>query len=266
MARLRSPGKAVRLPKGRVNAGVEAAYYKRMRLLIQRMHRDTIRTVEAHYRKAEPELAQDANPLTALKNAMAKLRAKWGKIFDDQSEALAEQFVKTGQNDSEGDLRRRLKRAGFGITFKPNADLTRRLKIATEYNTSLIRSIGDQYQDGVTALVAETVMNGGDLGKLTTELSSRYGVSTRRAAMIARDQSHKINQGVERQRCTELGLKEAYWRHIGGGRHPRADHVAANGRRYFVAEGCKISGEYIQPGQLINCHCRAEYIIPGYND
>ncbi|MCX5614430.1 phage minor head protein [Bombella saccharophila] len=266
MAKLRAPGKPVRLAKGRVNAGVGAAYYERICLLIKRMHRDTLRTIQVHYRRAEPELAQDANPVTSLRDVLRKLRNKWSKLFNEQAEALAETFIKRGQNDAEGDLRRRLNRAGFGITFKPDADLKRKLSIATEQNVALIKSIGEQYQDRVQAVVTNTVTSGSNLGKLTTQLEASFGISTRRAAMIARDQSHKINQSVERERATGIGLKEAYWRHVGGGRHPREDHVKADGRRYFVAEGCKISGEYIQPGELINCHCRAEYIIPGYND
>ena len=266
MAVLRSPGKAKTLPAGRVNAGVAAQYDKRLRLLIRRMHRDTLRTIQAHYRRAEPELAQDSNPVTALKVVLAKLRKKWTGIFADQALAVAEQFIRGCQNDSEADLRRRLQRAGFGITFKPDADLKRRLGLAIEQNVSLIKSIGEQYHDGVEALVTNSVMKGGDLGSLTKALQARYGVSERRAAFIARDQNHKINQATERMRCSGIGLEEARWRHVGGGRHPREDHVRANGTRYLIAEGCKISGEYIQPGELPNCHCRAEFIIPGYND
>lgn len=219
-----------------------------------------------HFKKRHEALAQDANPVTTLKVILGKLRKKWALIFAEQADALAEQFVRGCQNDSEADLRRRLKRAGFGITFKPDADLKRRLGLAIEQNVSLITSISERYHDGVEALVTNAVMKGGDLGSLTKALQARYGVSERRAAFIAKDQNHKINQATERMRCSEIGLKEARWRHIGGGRHPREDHVKAAGRRYFVAEGCKISGEYIQPGELINCHCRAEYIIPGYND
>lgn len=266
MAKLRSLGKTQTLPAGRVNAGISARHNQRLRLIIRRMHRDTLRTIQTHYRRAEPELAQDQAPITALKVILIKLRKKWSRIFADQAAALAEQFVQGCQNDSEADLRRRLRRAGFGVQFLPDADLRRRLGLAIEQNVSLITSISEQYHDGVEALVTNAVLKGGDLGQLTQGLQTRYGISERRAAWIARDQNHKVNQSVERMRCLELGLKEARWRHVGGGRHPREDHVKANGRRYPIAKGCEISGERIQPGELPNCHCRAEFIIPGYND
>ncbi|MXV65893.1 hypothetical protein GS537_06650 [Saccharibacter sp. EH60] len=266
MAQLIAPGRSIRLQKGRSNAGVAATYRKHLTVLIRRMHRDTLQTIRAHYRRAEPEIALDANPLTALQDALEQLQAKWRLLFNAQGAALAGQFVERGRSDAEADLRRRLKRAGFGITFKPSATLRRQLEIATQYNVRLITSIGEQYQQGINALVTEAVMAGGDLGALTKKLQSRCGVSERKAAFIATDQNNKISQFVERQRASELGLKEAYWRHVCGGRFSREDHRRADGMRYDIAKGCFISGQYIQPGQLVNCRCRAEYIIPGYND
>lgn len=117
-----------------------------------------------HFKKRHEVLAQDATPVTALKATLARLRRKWMRIFADQAIALAELGC---QNDSEADLRRRLKQAGFGITFKPDADMKRRLGLAIEQNVSLITSISEQYHDGVETLVTNAVMKGGDLGGST---------------------------------------------------------------------------------------------------
>ncbi|MCX5617021.1 phage minor head protein, partial [Bombella sp. TMW 2.2559] len=238
MAALRSPGKAITLPLGRTNAGIAAWYEKKLRILIRRMHRDTIQTVRTYYRRAEPELAQDENPVTALDIILEKLKKKWLRIFEDHASTLAEHFVKSCQNDCEGDLRRRLKRAGFGVTFKPNAAMQRKLKVAINYNVGKIKSIAEQYHDGVNTLVTNSVMKGGDIGALTKDLQARYGISERKAAFIAEDQNHKINQAVERMRDIELGLEKSKWRHCGGGRHPRPEHVKADGRIYETAKGC----------------------------
>lgn len=264
MAVLRSPGKAITLPLGRTNAGVAASYDRKLRILIRRMHRDTVQTVRTYYRRAEPELAQDENPVTALDIILGKLKKKWLQIFSDQALALAEHFVKSCQNDCEGDMRRRLRRAGFGITFKPDAAMQRRLKVAITDNVGMIQSIAEQYHAGVKTLVTNAVMKGGDLGALTKALQTRYGVSERRAAFIAKDQNHKINQAVERMRSTELGLDEGKWRHCGGGRHPRQEHVKADGRIYKIAKGCLIDGRYVQPGEDPGCGCRQQQIIPAY--
>ena len=80
--------------------------------------------------------------------------------------------------------------------------------------------------------------------------------------LIARDQSNKANAVVSRARQLELGITDAIWMHSHAGKNPRKDHVAANGKRYKIAEGCLISGEYIQPGEEINCRCTSRPILP----
>ena len=84
----------------------------------------------------------------------------------------------------------------------------------------------------------------------------------RRAELIARDQSNKANAVVNRARQMELGITEAIWMHSHAGKTPRPDHFKANGTVYKIAEGCKISGEYIQPGEEINCRCTSRPVLP----
>jgi uncharacterized protein with gpF-like domain len=93
-------------------------------------------------------------------------------------------------------------------------------------------------------------------------LKALYPKAANRAVLIARDQSNKANGVVIRARRLELGISEAIWMHSHAGKVPRPDHVAANGRRFKVAEGCLISGEYIQPGELINCRCTSRAVLP----
>lgn len=266
MGRLINTGREKILSKGRVNSGVQMAYAKALRILIRRMHRDVEREISAYYSRAAADLAQDRSPVAAINATLKKLRKKWTRIFSNQAQALASKFLSSNQNDSERDLQRRLHAAGFGIKFKPTRRIQQYISLATSENVSLIKSIPERYHDQVENIVVTAISNGGDIAALKQSLQKRFGITERRAALIAQDQTHKISQTVERLRSQELGIKEAVWQHVGGGRNPRADHVRANGKRYLIAEGCKISGEFIQPGQLINCHCRGRQIIPGYND
>ena len=68
-----------------------------------------------------------------------------------------------------------------------------------------------------------------------------------------------------RARQVELGITEAVWRHSGAGKKPRPKHVAASGKRYDVAKGMKIGdkGQWVLPGEEINCRCTSESILPG---
>jgi uncharacterized protein with gpF-like domain len=103
---------------------------------------------------------------------------------------------------------------------------------------------------------------GRDLQEITTELQSRYGITQRRAVLIARDQSNKLNAVTTQARRQELGITEAIWQHSHGGKEPRKSHVAADGRKFEIAKGCLIDGKLILPGEEINCRCVSKSALP----
>jgi hypothetical protein len=39
--------------------------------------------------------------------------------------------------------------------------------------------------------------------------------------------------------------------------------VKANGKKYDIAKGMYLDGEWLQPGQAVNCRCLAKPIIHG---
>jgi uncharacterized protein with gpF-like domain len=131
-------------------------------------------------------------------------------------------------------------------------------------NVALIKSIPQQYFLEVEGIVMRGFTKGRDLQLITEELQKRYGITSRRAANIARDQSNKLTATTEQARRVELGLFEAEWIHSGGGKEPRQSHVKAGKekRRFDVCEGCLIDGEYILPGEKINCRCGSRVILP----
>jgi len=104
--------------------------------------------------------------------------------------------------------------------------------------------------------------NGRDLQTMVSEIKDLYPAAANRAVLIARDQSNKANAVVNRARQLDLGITRAKWMHSHGGKEPRKDHLAADGKEYDIAKGCLISGEYIQPGQMINCRCTSRPILP----
>ena len=98
--------------------------------------------------------------------------------------------------------------------------------------------------------------------EMTEAIAELYPAAKDRAALIARDQSNKANSVVNRTRQLELGITRAKWMHSHGGKEPRPDHLAADGKEYDIEKGCLISGEYIQPGEMINCRCTSRPILP----
>ncbi len=69
-----------------------------------------------------------------------------------------------------------------------------------------------------------------------------------------------------RARYQELGITEAIWCHSAAGKEPRPSHVKAGKEklRFDVNKGALIDGEYILPGEKINCRCFAKPVIEGF--
>ncbi|WP_413194559.1 phage minor head protein [Pararobbsia alpina] len=140
------------------------------------------------------------------------------------------------------------------------------LQASVAENVSLIKSIQEQYFTQVEGLVMRSITAGRDLKTLTDELEQRYCIARRRAKFIANDQNNKATAQMARVRQQSLGCKKARWRHTGGGKHPRESHVAADGKIFDLNKGLYIDGKWIFPGELPNCGCIGEPIIPGVDD
>jgi uncharacterized protein with gpF-like domain len=282
MAKLVSPtGKDILLRPVRANAGIEAAYKKQLDSWIDAMHKSLVWWITAQYRANSPTpLAQDAglesfrdgSPANAMRRAIHRMSRRWLKAFDKGADDLAKYFVDKAAGATDIQLKDILKKAGFTVQFKTTAEVNNAMQAAIGENVGLIKSIASEHLTQVEGLVMRHMQTGRDLGALTKDLTERYAVTKKRAAFIARDQSNKMTAVINRTRQNELGITQARWKHSGAGKHPRLSHLAAGrdnggkGTLYDVAKGCEIDGEYIWPGQLPNCRCTSQSVIPGLGD
>lgn len=250
------------------NRGVEAKYRKSLQRMIAEMHASIEYWTVAGYRKAPPrmaalvEQAQDASPSTTMKRIIDDLAKRWIARFDEWAPKIAESYLSSMFKASDSAFRASLKDAGWTVEFKMTPTVRDAFNASLAENVGLIKSIPEKYLQQVEGVVMRSYGAGRDLETMTKELKALYPGAAHRAELIARDQSNKANAVVNRTRQLELGITEAVWMHSYAGKNPRPDHVAANGKRYNIAEGCKISGEYIQPGAEINCRCTSRPILP----
>ena len=232
------------------------------------MHGSVEYWLTAAYRKDPPrmaalvEQAQDASPSAKIKKILDELARRWTKRFEDYAPKLAEAYLQGMFKASDSAFRQALKEAGWSVEFKMTPAVRDAFNASLEENVGLIRSIPEKYLQQVEGTVMRSYAAGRDLSTMVKELKQLYPAASHRAELIARDQSNKANAVVNRARQMELGITEAIWMHSHAGKNPRPDHVAANGKRYKIAEGCKISGEYIQPGFAVNCRCTSRAILP----
>lgn len=269
MRQLRNPsGKSRRLVAVRPNAGVEAAYYRAMMRQLRRMNDGLMNRILAAYKKAEPQIGADKSPLVMLAEIMDRLTKEWRDQVDDFAQVMADQFVKQAQGHAQTSFTRTLKDNGFTVQFKPTQHVQAIVRTAISENVNLITGLSENHVKGIQTAVNESVMRGRDLTYLRDRLKHQYGISSRRAALIARDQNNKATSVINRTRQVELGFSEGIWRHSNGGKHPRQSHLKAarENLRFDLKKGAFIDGKWIFPGEEVNCRCYWMPVLRGFND
>ena len=276
LAALARSGKIV-APRGvQPNVGVRRAYERRLLPMIKRMHEDVTKGVLAIYRKLLP--SDDSAPRTddaearrrtpnpaELDEFFQEMMELWGARWAAMSDVAAEAFATAVANNTGVQFTRILQEMGFAIQLNPTAATRGFLGTVMRNNADLIRTIPEQYLADVRALVEESLFRGRDLTGLEANLVDRYGITERRARMIAKDQSNKATQGLARLEAEECGITRAVWQHVTASTHPRPSHELMSGTEYDIAQGCwdDTVGRHIQPGELINCNCRSKWVVPG---
>jgi len=257
----------------RPNAGIAAAYQRRVDTLLDEMHASLLWWLRAALRRREPEIvslmAQDESPAIEIAAIMRRLARRWQRRFNAAAPELASYFATKAADRSDATLRSILKRGGFSVKFQPTRAWNDvKTSILTE-NVSLIKSIAQQHLTQVEGLVMRSVQHGRDLQSLVEGLENQLGVSKRRAKFIAMSQNNLATSSIQRVRQVELGIETAQWLHSGGGKHPRPSHVKAGREKVVFSIKDGWFDPDIQrntwPGVEINCRCVSRPIIAGFS-
>lgn len=247
------------------NAGVKAWYDRALAVSIARMAKATEQEVLAAYQQLG--LAGDsASAPDQLASVVKRLAKAWQARFDKQALILSVVFSKRVLRHAEKQLQGKLRENGFTVKFKPTKRMREVIAATVQEQVSLIKSIPQQYMTDVQGLVMRSALKGRDVGGLAAELRKRYDMTKKRANTIARDQNNKATASMTQARQLALGITEGVWHHSHAGKTPRPLHVKANGKKFDLKKGMLIGGEYILPGEAINCRCTWSPVIPGFED
>ncbi len=252
---------------------IERAYHKKIRAMLREMNRSLYFWLRAEYRKAEPEIIGDS-AITDLRAKLRKLTRIWQKKFDEESTTIATWFATEVQKHTTRGLQNQMKRTklvdlGFDLKFTYHSRKERAIfNSIVEQNVNLIKSIASEHLTKVQGVVLRGIETGHDLSRMAGDLEEGFGVSERRAAMIARDQTAKASNNLSRQRLMDYGVKKGKWMHTSSGKTYRDSHVQMDGEIYDLEQGCYDDdyGDYVQPGELVNCHCVCVPVIDFGNE
>lgn len=214
-----------------------------------------------------PEYVQDAAPVTTLDGwadtmarALQFLLGKWlSPVARQAAESIAGDFVQSQLRvNSRG-------RRSAGIDIFSNSQKTRDyLEAATFQNAMLITSIPAQYLEQVQNIVMTNMRAGMRPSYIEKALAQQFGVTSRRAKMIARDQTAKVQGELNKRKQVDAGFTYFKWldSHDQRVRHRHreiADKVTDYGKGVYRWDDLPLSdkGEPIQPGSDYQCRCVA---------
>lgn len=243
---------------------VGSEYNAELQKLVKRV-RESINNqlVPAVYAE-EPNYIADAWPEN-IQRIIDILLAQWNSpLFDALARRVATQFVTSSLAFAD-----RQNKRSFGIeVFNGNStQLNNYMNAAIQQNVNLIKSIPQKYLNDVANTV-QTGMRNGVLPRFIAEgLEEKFGISSRHAKFIARDQAAKVNGEISKQRQIDAGGEYFLWvdSHDSRVRHRHREIAEADvgfGKGIYLWRDLPKSsdGAPIQPGSDYQCRCVARFI------
>ncbi|MNF73353.1 Phage Mu protein F like protein [compost metagenome] len=241
-------------------------YNAKLQRLVKQVKVDIAKEVMPLVRQLAPEYTQDTVVTTdawsdLILSAMSRLMQKWqSERISSAANRLAGEFVQASLKKSERDLN---KSAGIDV-FSGSSVLQDYLKASAQQNAQLIKSIPAKYLEDVQTLVMANMRSGMRPSFIEKALQEQFGITQRRAKMIARDQTSKIQGELAEKQQKGAGFEYFQWidsddsrvRH----RHSEiANKVTAYGKGIYRWDNLPLSsdGKPIKPGSDYQCRCIA---------
>lgn len=126
------------------------------------------------------------------------------------------------------------------------------LKLFSSQNAQLIQSLPDQELERVAGIIERGLQDGTSIKEIEKEIQKSFGITRRRAKLIARDQTTKLNASLTKLRQQEAGVTEYVWQ-TSGDERVRPTHRANDGKTFRWDKPPKTG----HPGSEVNCRCVA---------
>lgn len=219
---------------------------------------------------ADLGIVGDALPFADIAaKMMARLIDRWGERFNVEGDEIAAKMTAGALKVSNNTLSRSMREMGERLTLSVGPQLHEQLSASAKEAASLIKRIAADYLPKVAEDVYRSISSGDGLAELMPKLAARNVKVKNWAYNVARDQTRKAYQNVNRVRMVEAGLPEYEWVHSGGSNQPREYHLhqwpAGLNGGIFRWDDPPIAdprtGERAHPGQLPYCGCIARPVF-----
>lgn len=133
------------------------------------------------------------------------------------------------------------------------------MKLFSSQNAELIESIPEEELFQISGIVERGFQQGSRFETVAEDLIKRFGITRRRARLIARDQTTKLNSSLTKLRQQEAGVTHYKWITAGDER-VRPTHRANADKIFAWDDPPEKTGH---PGSDVNCRCVASPILDG---
>ncbi len=235
----------------------EVRYRNQLNTLTAKLRNDVNTNILPLLRQLQSEYVNDAYAKT-LEEAFNRLRASYADVTRN-ARRVSESFV-TNSNEANKKRFYSALEGSVGVNLQSviqNEQLEDILVATTRQNVALIRSIPEEYFKTIENIVFTGTTQGNKAGSMIAQIQKTGRTTAKRAKLIARDQSSKLNSALTQQRSQNLGSEEYVWR-TSGDERVRDSHKSKNGKIFRWDDPPKDTGH---PGQDIQCRCVAQAII-----
>lgn len=257
----RPKGSKVTLPPIQGRLSTEKEYYavlKRMLTMVAAQAREQV--IPLYQAELASERAQRAFTGDVNRDWFAGLRALINRLTGTASQTVGNILGLEAQKHSK-DFMAVAKRA-LGIDLSAvvrDEDLTDYLTAAVDRNVSLITGFGDDVLKRIEQTVYSNSIAGNSVATLRKQLAEQFGISDRRAQLIARDQTAKFNSDMNKIRQTQAGVTSYEWM-TSHDERVRDLHRRLDGKEYKWGEATGAENG-LPPGQPIRCRCVARGVV-----
>ncbi|WP_017903592.1 minor capsid protein [Pseudomonas asplenii] len=241
-------------------------YNAKLQRLVKQIKASIDKELKPLVRQLAPEYTQDAIATTdawsdLILNAISFLTSRWSSpAVQAAGNRIAGEFVQSALKRSERDIK---KSAGIDV-FSGSKTMQDYLHASAQQNAQLIKSIPAKYLEEVQTLVMANMRSGMRPGYIESALQEQFGVTQRRAKMIARDQTSKIQGELAEKQQKDAGFEYFEWvdsddRRVRHRHREIADKVTAYGKGIYRWDNLPLSsdGKPIKPGSDYQCRCIA---------
>lgn len=204
--------------------------------------------------------AADASRLSLL---IARARKEMEKKLNATGlEHLARDYARATSDHQREQLRRQTKESLTIDIAANDVAVPRMMDKFVKRNVERITSLGNDSLDDLERLVVDAVKSGRRADAVAKDIEERYGVTERKARLIARNEIGTLNAQVTAARQKELGVTRFTWRTVSDER-VREKHAAVDGQVFYYDDPPPV-GVYddpVLPGEDINCRCYAEPVF-----